>query len=130
MNDFRMLETSTLSCSVMTMKEEMFAVKQNEPGVPELDKVNVEHIVNCAEGEKEGENLEIETVERDSSCGECGEDLCLPSPRKTLQFPSEAIGGIAKLIAWRFWFRNCPFLRVCSIERLLKFLKAWLFLGT
>ena len=50
MNDFRMLETSTLSCSVMTMKEEVFAVKHNEFGVPELDKVNVEHIVNCAEG--------------------------------------------------------------------------------
>ena len=30
-------------------------------------------------GEKEGENVEIETVERDSSCGEYGEVLCLPS---------------------------------------------------
>merc|ERR1711895_397397 len=76
MNDFRMLETSTLSCSVMTMKEEVFAVKHNEFGVPELDEVNVEHIVNCAEDEEE-ENSEIETAENDLFCGECGENLCL-----------------------------------------------------
>ena len=63
----------------MTMKEEVFAVTHNEFGVPELDKVNVEHIVNCAEAEEEKENLEIETVERDLSCGECGENLCLSS---------------------------------------------------
>ena len=37
MNDLRMLETSTLSSSVMTMKEKVFAVKHNEFGVPELD---------------------------------------------------------------------------------------------
>ena len=35
--------------------------------------------MSCAEGEKKGENLKIETVEHDSSCGEYGEDLCLPS---------------------------------------------------
>ena len=64
MNDFRMLETSTLSCSVMTMKEEVFAVEHNEFGVPELDEVNVEHIVNCAEDEEE-ENPEIETAKND-----------------------------------------------------------------
>ena len=41
--------------------------------------MNVEHIVNCAEDEEEKENSEIETVERDLSCGECGENLCLSS---------------------------------------------------
>ena len=60
----------------MTMKEEVFAVEHNEFGVPELDEVNVEHIVNCAEDEEE-ENPEIETAENDLLCGECGENLCL-----------------------------------------------------
>ena len=76
MNDFRMLETSTLSTSVMTMKEEAFAVEHNECRVPELDEVNVEHIVNCAESE-EKDPPEIETADDDLLCGECGENLCL-----------------------------------------------------
>ena len=42
--------------------------------------MNVEHTVNCAEGEEEKEYLEIETVENDLSCDECGENLCLPNP--------------------------------------------------
>ena len=76
MNDFWMSETNTLCCSVMTMKEEMFAVKHNEFGVSEVNKVDVEHIVNRAESEEEKENLEIE---RDLSCVGCGENLCLSS---------------------------------------------------
>ena len=59
----------------MTMKEEMFAVKNNKFWVPELDEVNV----NCAEGEDEEENLETEIVERHHFYGKCGENLCLSS---------------------------------------------------
>ena len=92
MNDFRMSETSTLSCSVMTMKEEMFAVRNNEFEVPGLDEVNVVHIVNCAEGKEEEESSEIETVESDISCGKCGEKFCL------LSFADKEEGSALKLV--------------------------------
>ena len=74
-----MSETSTLSCSVMMMKEEMFAVRNNEFEVPGLDEVNVVHIVNCAEGKEEEGSSEIDTVEPNISCGKCGENFCLLS---------------------------------------------------
>ena len=45
----------------------------------ELNEVNVKHTVNCVEDDEETENSEIETVENDLSCGECGENLCLSS---------------------------------------------------
>ena len=75
------------------MKENVSAVKHNKFWVPDLDKVNVEHIVNCAEGEKEGENLEIKTVEYDSSRGECGEDLCLLGTNLKEEDAAVSIGG-------------------------------------
>ena len=40
----------------------MFDVKHKEFGVSELSEVNVESIANCAGGEKDGENLEIEIL--------------------------------------------------------------------
>ena len=57
----------------------MFTVKYNEFGVSELNKVKVEHICNCAEGEDEEESTDIEIVERDPSYGECSENLYLSS---------------------------------------------------
>merc|ERR1712082_467245 len=59
-----------------------------------MDKVNVEYIVSCSEGEKEGENVEIETVERNSSCGEYGDDLCLPSSNVKEEDATVSIGGM------------------------------------
>ena len=42
---------------------------------------------------KEGENLEIETVEHNSSCGKCGEDLCLSGPNFKEEDAAVSIGG-------------------------------------
>ena len=93
MNGFRIPETNTLPYLVTTMKEDASAVKHNKFWVPDLDEVNVEDIVSRAEDKKEGENVEIETVKHDSSYGEYGENIRLPSSNikelEVLWFPSE-----------------------------------------
>ena len=55
------------------------AVKHNEFWAPELDELNVEDTEDCTKGEDEEKSPEIEIIDRDPSCGECGENLCLSS---------------------------------------------------
>ena len=77
--------------------------------------------------------MEIGTVEHDSCCGECGEDLCLPSPDVKEEDATVSIGGMRwhdKIDWMEILVLQLPFSKICSIQRLLKFLKIGLFLWT
>ena len=75
-----------------------------------------------------GENVEIETVEHDSSCGEYGEDLCLPGPDVKEEDATVSIGGMrwhSKVDCIEILVLQLPFSKNTLYRQTAKVSKGW-----